>query len=96
MDHGTELNLDQMEQVNGGVYRTINTGTSDKAQIRTGPGTGYGRLVSLVNGTVVDTVSDQLVWDEESRRNFVEVTFTSKDGKRKKGWIAASLVGLPR
>ncbi len=96
MEHRKNLNLDEMAQVIGDVNRTINTGTSDKAQIRTGPGTGFGRLVSLMNGTVVNTVTDELVWDEQSGRHFVEVQFTGKDGKMKTGWIASSIVGMKR
>ena len=45
-----ELNLEDLKQVSGGVVRTINTGTTDKAVIRIGPGTGYDRATSLVNG----------------------------------------------
>jgi hypothetical protein len=44
----------------------------------------------------VDTVTDKVVYDEGSGRNFVEITFTDKSGKSRNGWVAASIVGLPR
>ena len=91
-----ELNLEQMGQVTGGVTRYVNTGTSDKAAVRNGPGTGHNWIISLVNGTEVDTVSDQPVYDAVSKRNFVEIRFKDKDGNTRTGWIAASIVGLPR
>lgn len=87
-----ELCLHQMEQVTGGVWRTVNTGVSGlNAALRIGPGKNTKQIASLPNGTQVDTVTDQVVFDSSSGRNFVEVTV---DGKR--GWIAASIVGLPR
>ncbi len=96
MDQKYELNMDQMEQVTGGVERVVNTGTTDKAAVRCGPGTGYGWVISLVNGTKVDTVTDQSVFDPVSNRNFVEIRYKDKNGETKTGWIAASIVGLPR
>lgn len=92
MENKRELEPNEMEQVTGGVWRTVNTGVSGlKAALRAGPGKNTKQIASLPNGTQVDTVTDQVVFDSSSGRNFVEVTV---DGKR--GWIAASIVGLPR
>lgn len=91
-----ELSLDQMEQVSGGVVRTINTNTTDKAAIRNGPGKGNKQIAALINGTQVDTVTDQVVYDPVSKRNYVEITFIDKTGATRTGWVAASIVGLPR
>jgi len=92
-----ELNMEDLAQVAGGVNRTVNTGTSDKAVIRKGPGKDYKQLTSLENGTVVDTINEKdLRWDEGFGRHFVEVWFTDKKGNRQRGWIASSLVGLRR
>ena len=97
MDKNTEeLSLDTMDRIAGGVERTVNTGCDLNAAIRMAPAKKSRQIASLVNGTVVDTVSDQLFYDPEAGRNFVEVYFTDKDGKRKSGWIAASIVGLKR
>lgn len=88
-----ELNLNEMEQVTGGVLRTVDTGIPDmNAKLRNGPSMeGTKQIASLPNGTVVDTVTDELVRDPKSGRNFVQVTVNGKTG-----WIAASIIGLPR
>ena len=88
-----ELNLNEMEQVTGGVLRTVNTGIPDmNAKLRNGPSMeGTKQIASLPNGTVVDTVTDELVRDPKSGRNFVKVTVNGKTG-----WIAASIIGMPR
>ena len=88
----SELNLHQMEKVTGGVWRTVNTGVSGlNAALRIGPGKNTKQIASLPNGTQVDTVTDQVVYDSVSGRNFVEV-----DVNGMRGWVAASIVGLPR
>ena len=92
MENTRDLKPDEMEQATGGVWRTVNTGVADlKAALRAGPGKNSKQIGSLPNGTQVDTITDQVVFDPVSGRNFVEVTV---DGKR--GWIAASIIGLPR
>ena len=81
-----------MDQVTGGVWRTVNTGVSGlNAALRNGPGKQAKQIASLPNGTQADTVTDQVVYDSVSGRNFVEV-----DVNGIRGWIAASIVGLPR
>ncbi len=97
MDNKVELGLDAMEQVTGGVVRTINTGIDGQnAAIRSGASTSAGWIASLPSGTQVDTVTDKLVYDAVSGRNFVEIKFTDKSGNSRVGWVAASIVGLPR
>ena len=92
-----ELGLDTMEQVTGGVLRTINTGIpGQNAAIRSGASVNAGWIASLPSGTQVDTVTDKVVYDDASGRNFVEIRFTDKYGKPGTGWVAASIVGLPR
>ena len=41
-------------------------------------------------------MTDKVVYDAASGRNFVEINFTDKNGKARTGWVAASIVGLPR
>ena len=96
MDNKVELGLDSMEQVTGGVLRTINTGIPGQNAIRSGASVNAGWIASLPSGTQVDTVTDKLVYDAASGRNFVEINFTDKNGKARTGWVAASIVGLPR
>jgi len=93
MDNIRELKPDEMEQVTGGVWRTVNTGVSGlNAALRDGPSKkGTKQIDSLPNGTQVDTVTDQTVYDPASGRNYVEVRVNGKQG-----WIAASIIGLPR
>ena len=52
------ISEDALEQVTGGVLRTVNTGTSDKAVVRSGPSTGKRQIASLANGVQVDTIGD--------------------------------------
>ena len=97
MDNMKELSMEAMEQVTGGVVRTVNTGIDGlNAAIRCGAGKSFKQIASLPNGTKVDTVTDKVVYDADSGRNFVEITFTDKSGKSRNGWVAASIVGLPR
>ena len=92
----TELNMNEMAKVNGGVGRTVNTGVADlKAAVRKGPGKSYGQIASLSNGTVVDTISDP-VYDSVAGRHFVEVTYTDSNGVSRTGWIATSILGMKR
>lgn len=97
MEKKIELSLDQMEEVTGGVNRTVNTGVADlKAAVRKEASKGSKQIASLSNGTIVDTVSDTLVFDPVSKRNFVEVTFYDQSGTARRGWVAASILGMPR
>ena len=97
MEERKELSLNKMEAVAGGVQRIVNTGIDNlNAAIRNGPSKGRKQIASLPNGTVIDTISDELVYDSVSGRNFVEITFTDKKGQKASGWIAASIVGMKR
>ena len=92
-----ELSLDEMDEVAGGVNRRVNTGRDGvNAAVRNGPSKENRQIASLPNGTVVDTVTDQLVFDPVAGRNFVEVTFTDNKGATRNGWIASSILGMKR
>ena len=94
-----ELDLNAMEQVTGGVQRTINTGSEGlNAAVRRAPTSGErNQIASLPNGTIVDTIDEtHPVYDAVSNRNYVMITFTNKKGQQQTGWVAASIVGLPR
>ena len=86
---------DALEKVTGGVLRTVNTGTSDKAVVRSGPSTGKRQIASLVNGSQVNTIGNP-VYDEASGRNWIKVSFTDENGALKTGWMATSLLGMKR
>ena len=91
-----ELNLEEMGKVAGGVLRTVNTNCDLNAAVRKGPSKKDSQIASLPNGTVVDTISDQLAYDPVAGRHFVEVCSTSKHGQEKTGWIASSILGMKR
>lgn len=93
MEEMRELNPEELDQVSGGVWREVNTGIPNKnAKLRNGPSMeGTSQIASLKNGTMVDTMTDELVYDPASGRNFVQVTVNGKTG-----WIAASIIGMPR
>ncbi len=93
-----ELNMKETEQVTGGVLRTVNTNTTDNAAVRSAPTQGQAnQIASLPNGTVVDTIDENdPVYDTVSGRNYVQISFTDRNGNTRTGWIAASIVGLRR
>ena len=87
-----ELDLNAMEQVNGGVLHTVNTGIDGvDAVIRSNPSKSSRQIGNIPNGTQVDTVSDALVYDPESGRHFVQIRYNGK-----LAWVASSLLGLKR
>ena len=90
-----QINENMLENVTGGVLRTVNTGTGDKAVVRSGPSTGKRQIASLVNGTKVDTIGNP-VYDEASDRHWIQVSFTDQNGAVRTGWMATSLLGMKR
>ena len=97
MENREELNLEAMEQVTGGVRRVVDTRIDGvSAAVRSGASKDSQWIAALPSGTAVDTVTDELVYDSGSGRNYVQINFTDKNGRSATGWIAASIVGLPR
>lgn|GEM_PF-3404291 len=90
-----QISDSDLDQVTGGVLRTVNTGTSDKAVVRSGPSTGKRQIASLSNGTKVDTIGDP-VYDAASGRHWIQVSFTDQNGGTRTGWMATSLLGMKR
>ena len=87
------LNVEEAAQVTGGVQRKINTGVVGlDAALRKEARKGSKQIGHIPNGTIVDTITDELVYDPESGRNFVQVLLD--DGRT--GWIAASIIGMKR
>jgi len=92
MDQRKELNLEDMEQISGGVMRTVNTGvTGLDAALRAEPRKSSRQIDHIPNGAQVDTISGQPVYDSESGRHYVQVTFNGKTG-----WIASSIINMIR
>lgn len=92
-DMKRELTQNEMANATGGVRRTVNTGVSGlDAALRSDPSKSSSQIGHLANGSVVNTVTDQLVYDPVSERYFVEVK--TPDGRT--GWIASSILGMRR
>ena len=88
----TELSMEQLEQANGGVYHTVNTGIEGvDAALRADASKSSRQIDHIPNGTVIDTITDQLYYDPVSNRHFVQVVYNGKVG-----YIASSIVGLRR
>ena len=82
-----KINEEALENVVGGVKRTVDTGTSQNAALRDGPGKGYEQIASLKNGTKVNATG---VIKFADGRHWAEVDYPEY------GWIAASIIGYDR
>ena len=92
MDKMNEMNMDELEQVTGGVWRTVNTGVSGlDAALRAEPRKASKQIGHIPNGVTVDTITDDLIYDPVSNRNFVQVSYGGKIG-----WVASSILGMRR
>ena len=92
MAERTKINMNELEKVTGGVSRTVNTGVDGlDAALRADSRKGSKQIGHLPNGTVVEVISDTLVYDPESGRHFVEISVNGTTG-----WIASSILGLKR
>jgi hypothetical protein len=76
-----------LEQVTGGERRRVDTGTSQNAVVRRGPGRKYGQIDSLENDTPVNATGRFKVADG---RRWAEIDYPVE------GWIAASIIGYSR
>lgn len=81
------INEEMLEQVVGGVERTVNTNTTQNAAVRSGAGKSFDQIASLKNGTKVNATGRFMQADG---RNWAEVDSPVK------GWIAASILGYAR
>ena len=82
-----KINVDALENVTGGVIRTVQNDAVDYANIRLAPGLDTKVLAKVKNGTKVNTTgrtfkADGYIW--------YEVTLL---GGSDNGWIAGSLIG---
>lgn len=81
-----------IQALSGGTSRAVNTWIPGlDAALRPEPRKSSGQISHLRNNTWVSTVSDTPVFDAESGRHYVQVTVNGMIG-----WIASSIVGLPR
>ena len=82
-----KINVEALENVIGGVKRTVDTGTSQNAAVRQNPGLNAKQVGSLPNGSKVNATG---VFKKADGRNWAQINSPVK------GWVAASILGYPR
>ena len=94
MNHLIELTEEELASVSGGV--DVNTGSDSNAGVwKKFEDIGSRKAsYSLPNGTDVEILG-AAQYHSGKGRNYVKIQFTHK-GKTRKGWIAASIVGMGR
>ena len=87
-----ELDLEALDKVSGGVLRTVNTDIPTVgADMRAQSKKRSALIGHIPNGTQVDTVTDELHWDPDTKRHYVQISYNGKIG-----WIASSELGMKR
>ena len=76
----------ELDDISGGVMRTVNTGMSLDAVVRGGPGMQYGQIGSLKNQTQVNTTGNTS-YNPLDGRTWYEINYPMY------GWMAGSLLG---
>ena len=74
----------ELRNVNGGEYRTVNTGDSRDAAIRSYPGLNAPVIATLPNGTVANSTGRFTYADG---RNWAEINYPVR------GWIKGAILG---
>ncbi len=78
------MNEQELENVTGGEYRTVNTGDSRDAAIRSFPGLNAPVVATLANGTVANSTGRFTYADG---RNWAEIDYPVR------GWIKGAILG---
>ncbi len=81
------LNEDELKNVNGGASRTVNTGTTQPAVVRSGAGLNYSQIASLPGGTQVNTTGNVSV-------NGIDGITWFEISDPVCGWIAGNVIGF--
>ena len=79
------MNDQELENVEGGEYRIVNTGDERPAAIRTYPGLNAPVIATLTNGTTANTTGRFVRADG---RNWAEIDYPMY------GWIKGSILGF--
>ena len=79
-----DMNDQELEKVSGGEYRTVNTGDSRDAAIRSYPGLNAPVVAVLPNGTVANSTGRFTFADG---RNWAEINYPVQ------GWIKGAILG---
>ena len=78
------MNDQELKNVSGGEYRTVNTGDSRPAAIRSYPGLDAPVVATLVNGTTANSTGRFTYADG---RNWAEIDYPVR------GWIKGAILG---
>ncbi len=78
------MNEQELENVSGGEYRTVNTGDTRDAAIRSYPGLNAPVVAVLPNGTVANATDEFAFADG---RNWVRINYPVN------GWIKGAILG---
>lgn len=81
------INDAALNDVFGGVRRTVDTGTDQNAAVRCEAGKGYEQIASLKNGTKVNATGR---FKEADGRSWAQIDSPVD------GWVAASILGYDR
>ena len=81
------INDQELENVSGGISRSVNTGDERNAAVRVAPGVNNAQIGSLPNGTIANATGRFMSADG---RNWAEIDYPVH------GWIKASILGFDR
>ena len=88
MSEMDKLNIDALEEVSGGVMRTVQNDAAYYANVRRAPGIDAIIIAKVYNGTKLQTRATRTF----KKDGYVWYEVTLPDGSDK-GWIAGSLIG---
>ncbi|MBR3154905.1 MAG: SH3 domain-containing protein [Lachnospiraceae bacterium] len=88
MSEMDKINIDALEEVTGGVMRTVQNDAANYANVRRAPGIDAIIIAKVYNGTKLQTRATRTF----KKDGYVWYEVTLPDGSDK-GWIAGSLIG---
>ena len=88
MSEMDKINIDALEEVTGGVMRTVQNDAANYANIRRAPGLDAKIIAKVYNGTKLRTATTRTF----KKDGYVWYEVTLPDGSDK-GWVAGSLIG---
>jgi uncharacterized protein YgiM (DUF1202 family) len=88
MSEMDKINVDELQEVSGGVMRTVQNDVANYANVRRAPGIDARIIAKVYNGTKLQTSVTHTV----KKDGYVWYEVTLPDGSDK-GWVAGSLIG---
>ena len=88
MSEMDKINVDELQEVSGGVMRTVQNDVANYANVRRAPGIDARIIAKVYNGTKLQTRVTHTV----KKDGYVWYEVTLPDGSDK-GWVAGSLIG---